>query len=52
VARKLEGHAAGSRDAVAHALGEVEMMPVAGGEIGAGLRDADDGLPALQLVAR
>ena len=50
VARELEGDAARRRDAVAHALGELEMMAVAGGEVGAGLGDADDRLAGLQLL--
>ena len=40
--RELERDAAGVADAVAHALGQLEVMAVAGREVGAGLRDADD----------
>ena len=52
VDREFQRHAAGVADAVAHAAGEVEMVAVAGREVGAGLRDADDRLAALQLLAR
>ncbi len=45
VARKLERHAAGDRNAVTHALGQLEMVAVAGRQVGAGLGDADDRLP-------
>ncbi len=44
--RELEGDAAGVADALAHALGQLEMMAVAGRQVGAGLRDADDRLAA------
>ena len=47
--RKLERHAAGRDDPVAHPLGQLEVMAVAGREIGAGLRDADDRLAGAQL---
>ena len=47
VERKFERNATGIANAVAHALGEIEMMAIAGGKIGAGLRNADDGLAAL-----
>ena len=47
VERKFERNATGIANAVAHARGEIEMMAIAGGEIGAGLRNADDGLAAL-----
>ena len=50
--RKLEGDAAGLADAFAHALGEVEVMAVAGRQVGAGLGDADDRLARLQLLQR
>ena len=46
---KLEGDAAGVADALAHALGQFEMVAVAGREVGAGLRDADDRLAGVQL---
>ena len=49
VDRELEGDAAGGADALADALGELEMVPVAGGKVGAGLGDADDRLAGLQL---
>ena len=39
-------------DAVAHALGQFEVMPVAGRQVGAGLGDADDRLAGGQLLAR
>ena len=41
--RKFHGHAARVADALAHALHGVEVHAVAGREIAAGLRDADDG---------
>ena len=50
VHRKFERDAAGVADAVAHALGEFDVMAVAGREIGAGLGDADDRLAGRQLV--
>ena len=49
---ELEGDAAGGGDALAHALGELEMVAVAGREVRAGLGDADDRLAGLQLLAR
>ena len=52
VDRELHAEAAGGRDAVAHALGEVEVMAIAGRKVGAGLGDADDRLARLQLLAR
>ena len=48
--RELEGDAAGVADAFAHALGELEMVAVAGRKIGAGLGDADDRLAGGQLL--
>ena len=48
---KLHGEAAGGRDAVAHALGEFEVVAVARREVGAGLGDADDRLAGLQFLA-
>ena len=50
--RKFERDAAGGADALADALGELQVMPVAGREVRARLRDADDGLARLQLRAR
>ena len=41
---KLERDAAGVADALAHALGQLDMVAVAGRQVGAGLRDADDRL--------
>ena len=49
--RELEGDAAGVADALAHALGELEVMAVARRQIRAGLRDADDRLAGAQLLA-
>ena len=49
--RKFEGDAAGIADALAHALGQLEVMAVAGAQVGAGLRDADDRLAGCQFVA-
>ena len=49
---EFEGHAARRDDAVAHALGEVEMVAIAGNEVGAGLGDADDRLARAQLRRR
>ena len=49
--RKFHRDAAGFADAFADALGEIEMMPVAGGEVVAGLRNADDRLAGLQFLA-
>ena len=49
--REFERDAAGRADAVAHALGQLQMVAVAGGEVGAGLRDADDRLAAHDLAA-
>src|SRR5260370_31172969 len=48
--RELERDAAGVADAVAHALGELDMMAVARCEIRAGLGNADDGLAGAQFV--
>ena len=39
---KLERNAASIANSVSDALGEIEMMPIAGHEIAAGLRDADN----------
>ena len=52
VDRKFERHAAGRGDAVAHALGEFEVVAVARRKIGAGLGDADDRLARAQLAGR
>ena len=49
--REFHRDAAGFADAFADALGQIEVMPVAGGEIVAGLRDADDRLAGLQFLA-
>ena len=49
--RKFERDAAGRADAVAHALRQLEVVAVAGGKVGAGLRDADDRLAAHDLAA-
>ena len=40
--REFEGDAAGLADALAHAVGKIEVMAVAGREVRAGLGDADD----------
>ena len=48
---ELHGDAAGVADAVAHALGELEVVAVAGREVGAGLGDADDRLAGLEFLA-
>ena len=42
--RKFQRHAAGIANAFAHPLGQHQVMAVAGRQIAAGLRDADDGL--------
>ena len=49
--RKFEGDAARLADSRPHTLGQALVDAVAGREIGAGLRDPDDGLAGLQLVA-
>ncbi len=51
VDRELDRDAAGLADAVADPLGELEMVAVAGREVGAGLGDADDRLARLELLA-
>ena len=51
MARKFERDAAGRADALAHALGQFEVMAVAGRQVRAGLRDADDRLAGAQLLA-
>jgi hypothetical protein len=48
---KLEANAAGGNDAVAHALGQLDMVAVARRQIGAGLGDADDRFARLQFLA-
>ena len=50
--RKFDRDAARFANAFAHALGEHEMMTIAGRQIAAGLRDADDRLAGLQLLER
>ena len=50
--RELEGDAAGVVNALAHALGELEMVAIAGRQIRAGLRDADDRLARGELAER
>ena len=52
MAGKLERDAARRLDAGAHALGELDMVAVAGRQVGAGLGDADQRLAGLQLGAR
>ena len=52
MAPELESDAACSRNALAHALGQLKVMAIAGGQVGAGLRNADDRLLALQLLTR
>jgi hypothetical protein len=47
---ELEGDAASLPDALAHSLGELEVMPVAGCNVRAGLGDADDRLARLQIL--
>jgi len=47
MAGKFERNAAGRLDAGANALGELEMVAVAGREIRAGLGDADQRLAGL-----
>ena len=49
--REFERDAAGRPDAFAHALGQFEMVAVAGRQIRAGLRDADDRLAGAQFLA-
>src|SRR5262249_39580710 len=49
---ELEGDAAGIMDAVAYPLGQFEMMAIAGRQVGAGLRDADNRLAGGELPAR
>ncbi len=50
VHRKFQRHAAGVADAVADPAGEFDVVAVAGGEVGAGLRDADDRLAAAEFL--
>ena len=52
MAGKLERHAARRLDAGAHALGELDVVAVAGRQVRAGLGDADQRLAGLQLGAR
>jgi hypothetical protein len=49
--REFHRDPAGVADAFAHALGELEVMAVAGRKVVAGLGDADDRLARLQLLA-
>jgi hypothetical protein len=51
VQRKLERYTAGFADTLAHAMRELEVMPVARRKIGSRLGDADDRLSSLQLFA-
>ena len=51
MAGKLERHAAGRLDARADALGKLDVVAVAGRQVGAGLGDADQRLAGLQLLA-
>ncbi len=48
---KFNSDAAGLADALAHALGQHQVMAVARGQVRAGLGDADDRLAGLQLLA-
>src|SRR5215472_13509841 len=48
---KFERNAARIADAVAYAACQLQMMPVARNEIAARLRNADNGLAALKLLA-
>ncbi len=50
--REFERHAACRQNAVAHALGELDVVAVAGRKVGAGLGDADDRLAGAQLRRR
>jgi hypothetical protein len=52
VGRKLKRHAARIPDALAHALGELEVVPVARRQVASALRNADDSPARLQLAAR
>ncbi len=52
VTRKLKGDAARCADSLAHALGELEMVAVAGRQVRTGLRDADDRFSRPQLHRR
>ena len=47
--RKFERDAASVADALAHALRQLEVMPVAGREVGTGLGDGDDRLARREL---
>src|SRR6266702_7175812 len=49
--REFHSDAAGLADAFADAVRELDMVAVAGGEVIAGLRDADDRLAGLELGA-
>ena len=50
--RELDGDAARIADAVARALGELQMHPVARRKVGARLGDADDRAALAQLLRR
>jgi hypothetical protein len=50
--REFDGDAACLANAFAHALGQHEMVAVAGRQVGTGLGDADDRLARLQLLLR
>src|SRR5690606_2418223 len=50
VRRKFDRDAARVANPVAHALRELKVVTVAGRQVAAGLRDADDRPPRLQLV--
>src|SRR5262249_11405285 len=52
VTGKLECNSAGSENALADAFGELEVMAVAGGKGGAGLRNTDDWLGGAQFRRR
>ena len=52
VDREFQRQAAGGGDAVPHPLRQVEVVAVAGGDVAAGLGDADDRLARLQLAPR
>jgi hypothetical protein len=52
MSRELKRHAARIPNALAHALGKLEVVPVARRQIAAALGDADDRPARLQLAAR
>jgi hypothetical protein len=47
---EFDRDAARLANALAHALRQHQVMPVAGAQVAAGLRDADDRLARLQLL--